>query len=129
MKITDFLEMNNKPKEFKYKNYIWKQPEGMNIYLNEASIDFETYLASVQICDLGRSFTEVLNDEIEIIEDAPKGIELLDIKFDGYNTYYLLNEYGTKCTLSKHDKIIAEQQNEIAKAVNYLLKRCDKDEC
>lgn len=116
IKITDFLEMNNKPKEFKYKNYIWRQPKGFNTHLNEDDIDFETYLASVQICDLGRLFTEVLNDEIEIIEET-KEIEKI-----------VINENGTigfpngEWTARNMDKAFAFKINELVKQVNYLLK-------
>lgn len=123
IKITDFLEMNNKPKEFKYKNYIWKQPKGFNTHLNEDDIDFETYLSSVQICDLGRAFSDVLNDEIEIIEETatPKEIEIKQ----GYTARgklydYLLHE-GNKYAISVPQKLIIER-------VNYLLKRCNKGE-
>lgn len=38
--------------------------------------------------------------------------------------FYVRDENGTKCGLTKHSKIIAEKVNELVKAVNYLL---DKD--
>lgn len=66
----------------------------------------------------------------EIIEEIekPKEIELLNIECDDkHQNYYIVNECGTKCFLTKHSKMIAEQQNEIAKAVNYLLEKSDKE--
>ncbi len=71
-----------------------------------------------------------INDKVEILEEdeKPKEIELLDIKCENERTgnCYILNENGTKCFLTKHSKMIVEQQNKIAKAVNYLLKKEDK---
>lgn len=70
---------------------------------------------------------ELLEYTFEIIEEIekPKEIKLLDIKCENgiTNNCYLLNENGTKCFLTKHSKMIAEQQNKIAKAVNYLLNK------
>lgn len=121
IKITDFLELNNKPKKFKYKNYIWTQPNNMNIYVNEENIDFETYLASVQICDLGRLFSEVLNDEVEIIEDKPKKIEELD------NRYYdEVNQcFGGKKELG--EPVLVDKINEVIDKLNYLLEKSNKE--
>lgn len=61
--------------------------------------------------------------DFEVIEDKPKHIEELKIEQDGA-TYYIKNEFRTKCYLTKHSKIIADKFNELSKAVNYLL---DKD--
>ena len=62
-----------------------------------------------------------LNDEVEIIEEE-KDIEELGLKQieNGTGNYYLLNEYGTKCCLTKHSKIIADKVNELIKAINKL---------
>ena len=64
----------------------------------------------------------VLNDEVEIIEDTPKDkkIEKLDIVIQDERTgnAYILNEYGTKCYLTKHSKIIANKLNEIIDKIN-----------
>ncbi len=77
IKIIDLFKMSNKPKKIKYKNHKWNLTN--NTYDNEKiAIDLDVYLASVQICDLGRSFVEVLNDKVEIIE------EILDAKEKEY---------------------------------------------
>lgn len=71
---------------------------------------------------------DLLEYTFEIIEEKekPKEIELLNIECDDkHQNYYIVNECGTKCFLTKHSKMIAEQQNEIAKAVNYLLKKVE----
>ena len=54
-----------------------------------------------------------LNDEVEIIEE-PKKIEKLEIEKDeNTENYFIRNEYGTKCYLTKHSKIIASKINEL----------------
>lgn len=70
-------------------------------------------------------------DEVEIIEDKPKKIELLEIYKDtGSNCYIVDSEtrrhlyFGT----DECEQKIIEQQNEIAKAVNYLLEKSDNNE-
>ena len=66
--------------------------------------------------------------EVEIVEDKPEKIKLLDIEIENLHTNncYIRNEQGTKCFLTKHSKILAVQLNEIAKAVNYLLEKSEK---
>lgn len=60
-----------------------------------------------------------LNDEVEIIEEDKK-IEKLEIVNNGsVNAYALLDEYGTKCALTKHSKVMCDKINEI---IDYLNK-------
>ena len=113
LKVIDFLEMSNKPEKFKYKNYIWEKKIGIRIYFNKEGIDFETYLASVQICDLGRAFKEVLNDEVEIIEDKPKKIEKMAIS-------------NYKETMSQYQLDVISHINRIIDNLDYLLEKSDK---
>ena len=56
---------------------------------------------------------------IEIIEEE-KEIEKLKIEQDAPNNYYIKNEYGTKCYLTKHSKMIAEKVNELIDEVKKL---------
>ena len=57
---------------------------------------------------------------IEIIEEE-KEIEKLKIEQDTPNSnYYIKNEYGTKCYLTKHGKMIAEKVNELIDEVKNL---------
>lgn len=58
----------------------------------------------------------VLKQEVEIIEEPQehKIPEKLKIEQDTPNSnFYIRNEYGTKCALTKHSKIIADKINEI----------------
>ena len=59
-----------------------------------------------------------LNCEVEIIEEDKK-IEKLEIVHNGSaNAYALLNEYGTKCGLTKHSKVMCDKINEIIDKLN-----------
>ncbi len=63
---------------------------------------------------------EVIDNVIEIIEEE-KEIEKLKIEQDTPNSnYYIKNEYGTKCYLTKHSKMIAEKVNELIDEVKKL---------
>lgn len=131
MKIKDFLELDNKPRKFEYKNYIWKREECLDIYFNKEELDFETYLASVQIGDLVRSFNEVLNDEIEIIEDKPKKIKKIETRSCcGYTNIIDIDETGEHhfTTNRKDIDIYIPKINELIEQVNYLLEKSDSNE-
>ena len=62
-----------------------------------------------------------LYDEVEIIEED-KDIEKIKIEQleNNPNSKYIVNEYGTKCFLTKHSKIIADKVNELIDEVNKL---------
>ena len=63
-----------------------------------------------------------LNDEVEIVEEDKK-IEKLEIVHNGSaNAYALLNEYGTKCALTKHSKVMCDKINEIIDKLNEMEK-------
>ena len=80
----------------------------------EADENYSYYLVD---CFLeGTMFDKV----IEIVEKE-KEIEKLKIEQDTKNSnYYIKNEYGTKCYLTKHSKMIAEKVNELIDEVKKL---------
>ena len=116
-----------------YDGDIWKYDELSNDYeMFEESGDLYLFQEELNI-------TRALNDEVEIIEeDKPKTlnniresygllriedkkIEKLEIETQNKETgnCYITNEYGTKCYLTKHSRIIANKVNEI---IDYLNK-------
>ena len=64
---------------------------------------------------------EELNYEVEII-DEDKKIKKLDIQSvkDNPTNMYIVNEYGTKCYMTKHSREIALKLNELIDEVNEL---------
>lgn len=67
---------------------------------------------------LDKALINSLNDEVEIIEED-KDIEELNVEQDG-STYYIRNEHGTKCYLTKHSYLIAYKVNELIREINKL---------
>lgn len=59
-----------------------------------------------------------LNEEVEILEENKPIIEKLNIESDSPTHFYIRNEYGTKCGLTKHSKMIANKLNEIIDYIN-----------
>lgn len=135
MKIIDLLNdiANGEevPKKIKYENKI--------LYFDNEDNEDNNYRATFNYYDEeGNSelFTgwvgEYLNDEVKIIEDVEviednKKIEKIDIISDEAtpNSYYILNEHGTKCYMTKHSKVIADKLNETIDKLNEVLN--DKD--
>ncbi len=125
MKLIDLLvkianRYEDLPKEIEIlgNNYILRHSTHMPNYFrkDKIGISISEDLALIQC----------LTDEVEIIEDKPKKIELLDIKIEkgSAGNCYLVNKNGAKCFLTKHSKMIVEQQNEIVRVLNYLLENC-----
>ena len=64
---------------------------------------------------------QIMNKKVEIIEEDKSIIEKLNIENDSPTHFYITNEYGTKCGLTKHSKMIADKLNEIIDVVNKLV--------
>lgn len=57
-----------------------------------------------------------LNGTVELC-DENADIDLIPVESDGGN-FYIKNEYGTKCFLTKHSKIMVDKINEIIEILN-----------
>ena len=146
MKVIDLLNKiangEEVPKEIIFENYRYhKQPEGyfrsvINSNWIALTTDFNIY--------------DILNGEVEIIEEDNKDNftgwkmyqdgkevcsidcstneekkipEKLKIEQDTPNSnYYIRNENGTKCGLTKHSKMIIETLNQV---IDYLKSKGD----
>ena len=118
IKIIDLLniiaEDKELPEKFMYKGHLYyrQKTKGICYRCDELNEIFEECLV-----------LEDLNETIEIIEE-PKKIEKLKIEQDTHNSnYYIKNEYGTKCGLTKHSKMIAEKVNELIDEINNLKEK------
>lgn len=121
MKVIDLLNKIAKgeevPKKIRIDHwcYEFEWAEHLdNYYDKSADIDLMSALSMSE---------EEFNYGVKIIKEE-QDIKELDLKQveHGTGNYYLLNEYGTKCCLTKHSKIIADKVNELIKAVNQLKK-------
>lgn len=119
IKIIDLLNKiynnDNIPKKIIYDNCKWEYLSEYNDYKNE----YKSYLFGYYIANYD-DIHSFLNQEIEIIEEDKK-IEKLNIENDSPTHFYITNEYGTKCGLTKHSKMIADKLNEIIDVVNKLV--------
>lgn len=128
-KIT-MLEIINKiannediPKRIKYKDKIYIYSETDQDYLECDKDDFDL---------LGCAFynlrtKDFINDKVEILEED-KDIEEIKIENDNPTHFYIRDEKGTKCGMTKHSKMIAEKVNEVIREVNKLRKEDKEDE-
>ena len=124
MKITIYellglIKDGKAPKKIKVIGNIYEFDEEYNFYTTQGTYD------NVKVA-LGGKHGEInllanaLNENVEIIEKE-KEIEKLKIEQDTQNSnYYIKNEYGTKCYLTKHSKMIAEKVNELIDEVKKL---------
>ena len=92
------------PKKIKTGNIIWNYNREANTYFMDNSTIELFYIEEI---------TKKLNDEVEIL-DEKEIPEKLKIEQDtSSGNYYIKNEFGTKCYLTKHSKIFADKINEI----------------
>ena len=66
---------------------------------------------------------QIMTKKVEILEEDKPIIEKLNIESDSPTHFYIRNEYGTKCSLTKHSKMIADKLNEI---IDYINRKEDK---
>ena len=111
MKITMYellgmVKDGKAPKNIKYNTFELKRTMSNNLlrmYVDEEGMFFPEYYSVL-----------TLNDEVEMIEEEKKIPEKLKIEQDTpTSNYYIRNENGTKCALTKHSKMIAETLNEV----------------
>ena len=119
MKVIDLLNKISNgeevPKKIKYNNKIWNYREGIMEYISDDTC-----------FSLSNFEFDVLNDEVEILEEEKKLPEKLKIEQDTPNSnYYIRNENGTKCALTKHSKMIAETLNQV---IDYLKSKGEENE-
>ncbi len=105
------------PKRIKYKDkiYIYNEPNQDYLEYNKDDFDFLGYA----FCNWRTR--DFINDKVEILEED-KDIEELKIENDNPTHFYIRDEKGTKCGMTKHSKMIAEKLNEVIREVNKLRK-------
>lgn len=110
--LLGLIKDNKVPNSIIYKREYFKYSKENRDYIGENNYLFSDFADLISI----------LNDKVEII-DEDKKIEKLNIENDSPTQFYIRNEYGTKCSLTKHSKIIADKLNEV---IDYINRREDK---
>lgn len=109
----------------KIKNSELKLNQKINVYYDNKDVAYDlvailTYKGNELIWSENTFRFSMLYDDnylFEIIEDKSI-IEKLNIENDSPTHFYIRNEYGTKCSLTKHSKIIADKLNEVIDYIN-----------
>ena len=114
--LLGLIKDGKAPKMIKYKdnNYIFTGYD-YHCILTDIEKGFVEYrLIKNYIQDL----QSILNEKVEILEEDKPIIEKIKIEQDSPTHFYIRNEYGTKCGLTKHSKMIADKLNEIIDYIN-----------
>ena len=114
--INKIANREEVPQKIKYIDKIYIYTEENQDYLDTED----------EFCLLGYTFgnlstRDFINDKVEILEED-KDIEELKIENDNPTHFYIRDEKGTKCGMTKHSKMIAEKLNEVIREVNKLRK-------
>ena len=89
-----------------------------DLYFNGNWFSKEPYYPGVQ------NYNDVIimlcnkNIMYEILQEDKPIIEKLNLENDSPTHFYITNEYGTKCGLTKHSKMIADKLNEVIEFLN-----------
>ena len=119
--LLGLIKDGKAPKMIKYKdnNYIFTGYD-YHCILTDIEKGFVEYrLIKNYIQDL----QSILNEKVEILEEDKPIIEKIKIEQDSPTHFYIRNEYGTKCGLTKHSKMIADKLNEV---IEFLNRKEDK---
>lgn len=117
--LLGLIKDGKAPKKIKYENIIWKH----NLEENEYIEDGKDYWLFQDYFPNNLNFLDCLNDKVEILEEDKPIIEKLNLENDSPTHFYITNEYGTKCGLTKHSKMIADKLNEV---IEFLNRKEDK---
>ena len=119
--LLGLIKDGKAPKMIKYKgnNYLFTGYDYHCILTNVEKGFVEYRLIKNYIQDL----QSILNEKVEILEEDKPIIEKLNIENDSPTHFYITNEYGTKCGLTKHSKMIADKLNEV---IDYINRKEDK---
>ena len=112
--LLGLVKDNKAPKRIKCNDLIFVYNESSKDYFYERS---NSYWLFTDYIDIGKNISK----KVEILEED-KDIEELKIENDSPTHFYIRNEHGTKCSLTKHSKFIADKINEVIREVNKLKK-------
>ena len=113
--LLGLIKDDKAPKKIKYNNRTYEFKaiiEGTGYVYESGTVKF--WLSNEIEFDISRC----LNEKIEILEEDKPIIEKLNIESDSPTHFYIRNEYGTKCGLTKHSKMIADKLNEVIEFLN-----------
>ena len=124
----ELITMMNKgeiPKKVIYDGIVYEYT-GRNYYSEETNTYlFHTIIENNDDCNFGSINVVIFEED----ENKWNDIDKLDIEDDG-SKYFIRDEYGYKCYLTKHSRMIANKINKLIENQEYIKSRLDniKDE-
>ena len=118
--LLGLIKDEKAPKKIKYNNrtYEFKEIEEGTGYVYESGI-VKIWLSNEIEFDISRC----LNEKVEILEEDKPIIEKIEIEEDIVCNKFVKNEYGAKCYIKTHDKIVIEKLNQV---IDYINRKEDK---
>lgn len=115
MILNDEVEILEEENKFTKEDFIKEAMDLEGLTREEFNKIYE-----VKECNCGREFCKGFI-KVEKVEEKKKIPEKIKIEHDGhtYNNFYIVNQNGSKCYLTKHSKMIAETLNQV---IDYLNK-------
>lgn len=110
--LLGLIKDGKSPKLVRYDYRIWEYKKQFDDYFNN-----EEYLIGDGFDNWDNS-KDYLNEKVKIIEEYKPIIEKLKIEEDIVCNKFIKNEYGTKCYIKTHDKIIIDRLNEVIDYIN-----------
>lgn len=107
--LLGLIKDDNAPKKIKVLDEIYEYEKYNKFYYNKNGYS------------LYRLFYEegnALDIEVEILEEDKPIIEKIEIEEDIVCNKFVRNEYGAKCYIKTHDKIVIEKLNEVIDYIN-----------
>ena len=121
IEIMDLLHkiynLDDMPGKIIFDNCVWRYCSEFQDYQSEKGYLFGDYMSHIN------ETLKFLNAEVETLQEDKSIIEKINIESDSPTHFYIRNEYGTKCGLTKHSKMIADKLNEI---IDYINRKEDK---
>ena len=119
--LLGLIKDGKAPKIVKWEDYIFSFYNDDYLCKNEDFV--KNRETNYLLCYLFSLPGSALNIKVEILEEYKPIIEKLNIESDSPTHFYIRNEYGTKCSLTKHSKMIADKLNEV---ISYINRKEDK---
>ena len=114
--LLGLIKDGKAPKKIIYQgNYLEFDGEDYKYYKGAETLSEDSLVKYIAVGNL--------NDTVEILQEDKPIIEKLNLENDSPTHFYIRNEYGTKCGLTKHSKMIADKLNEV---IEFLNRKEDK---
>ena len=119
--LLGLIKDGKAPKKIKYENNIY---EFTNYDYRRVVTEIERgFVEYWLIGNYNQDLQSLLNEKIEILEENKPIIEKIEIEEDIVCNKFVKNEYGAKCYIKTHDKIVIEKLNQV---IDYINRKEDK---